>query len=114
MTSRHDDPFPIEAVRDLLGVVRAMYAAAKSAGAGRNELARIARVGSELGKALELAAQTRPGSIGHATAWKRAEDATRRVGDLVDGVTPAEPIIVAARARVSAARTVLRKKTMER
>jgi hypothetical protein len=108
------DPFPFEAVRDLLGVVRAMYAAAKTAGGGRSELARIARVGTDLAGALDLAAETRPGTLGHAAAWRRAEEATRRVGDLVDALTPAEPLVVAARARVSGARTALRKKTPER
>jgi len=112
--SRRDDPFPFEAVRDLLGVVRAMYGAAKSARAGRAELARIARVGADLHRAMDLAADTRPGTVGHAAAWKRAEDATRRVGDLVDALTPAEPLVVAARARVSGTKVALRGKTPER
>jgi hypothetical protein len=108
------DAFPFEAVRDLLGVVRAMYAAAKSAGAGRAELTRIAKIGGELSQAIDLAADTRPGTIGHAAAWRRAEEATRRVADLVDSLTPAEPMVSAARARVSGTRVTLRRRLPER
>ncbi len=115
MLSPRADPFPHEAVRDLLGVVRAMYAAAKSAGAGRLELARIARVGTELSRAIDLAADARPGTLAFAAAWKRAEEGTRRVADLVDALTPAEPLVIAARERVSAAAArVPRRKRDER
>jgi hypothetical protein len=108
------DRFPHEAVRDLLGLVRAIYAAAKTANAGRQELARIAKVGAELSGALELAEKTTPGTIGHDAAYRRAEAATLRVGELVDAITPAAPLIVAAQARVSGARIALRKKAPER
>jgi hypothetical protein len=114
MLSRRDTSFPFEAVRDLLGVVRAMYAAAKESGAGRSQLAKISAVGRELSKALDIAASTREGTIGHAAAWKRAEEATRRVGDLVDALTPAEPLVVAARGRVTGARRALGRKQHER
>jgi hypothetical protein len=36
------------------------------------------------------------------------------VGDLVDALTRAEPLVDAARTRVTGVRTVLRKKAMER
>ncbi|HVY49432.1 MAG TPA: hypothetical protein VHB21_26250 [Minicystis sp.] len=107
-------PFPAEAVRDLLGLVRAMYAAAKAAGAPSAELRRVERIGASLHKALELAATTTPGSLGHAAAWRRAEEATEAVGDLVDALTPAAPIVTAARLRVSGARVALRTKPPER
>ena len=71
--------FPADAVRDLLGIVRAMYAAAVAAGAQPAELRKIARV-----------------------------------GDLVDALTPAEPLVNAARLRVSGARVALRTKCPER
>jgi hypothetical protein len=109
-----DDPFPYEAVRDLLGVVRALYAAAKAAEAGAAELARISRVGSDLRRALELARSSRPGTLGHRAATQRAADATLRVGDLVDGLTPAEPLVAAARGRVSGTRRAPRKKVPDR
>ncbi len=91
-----------------------MYAAAKAAELSPNELRRIARVGSDLTAALELAATTSPGSLGYNSAWRRAEAATERLGELVDALTPAEPIVTAARLRVSGARVALRKKRPER
>ncbi len=114
MLPRRDEPFPLEAVRDLLGVVRSIYAAAKQRGAPRAELLRISRIGRELGDAIDLAVSTRPGTVGHRAAWQHAEEATRRVGDLVDALTPAEPLIVAARGRVSGARVALKKPRQER
>ena len=99
--SGREEPFPAAAVRDLIGIVRAMYAAAKLAGAGRNELLRIERVGRDLSAALMLAQASSPGTIGYSAAWKRAEDGALRAGDLVDALTPAEPLVHAARARIA-------------
>jgi hypothetical protein len=106
--------FPAEAVSDLRGIVRAMYAAANAAGASPNELRRLANIGADLNAALELAASTSPGSLGYNTAWRKAEAATERLGELVNALTPAEPIVTAARLRVSGARVALRKKCPER
>jgi len=111
---RREGPFPFEAVRDLLGVVRAMYAAAKASGASRSELAKIARAGRDLSDAIELAVSTRPDTVGYRAAWQKAEDATRRVGDFVDALTPAEPLVVAARGRVTGAQSARRRARPER
>lgn len=97
-----------------MGVVRALYAAAKANNAGRPELARIAQVGRDLHAAIDLAAGAREGAGERAVAWKRAEEATLRAGDLVDALTPAEPLVHAARARVSGTRTFTRKKSPDR
>jgi hypothetical protein len=106
--------FPTEAVRDLLGIVRALYAAAKEADAGSERLRKIARVGEDLRRALDLASGARPGTLGHSAAWRRAERATKEVADLVDALTPAEPLVRAARERVAGASVALRKKRPER
>jgi hypothetical protein len=102
--------FPFDAVRDLLGVVRAIYAAAKERGGGRTELSRIARVGQELGRALDLAGAARQGAAGQEAAWRCVEGAMLEVSDLVDPLTPAAPIVRAARTRVASPRVALRKK----
>jgi hypothetical protein len=91
-----------------------MYAAAKAQGLSPNELRKISRVGTDLNAALDLAATSSPGTLGYNTAWRRAESATERLGELVNALTPAEPIITAARLRVSGARVALRKKCPER
>jgi hypothetical protein len=112
--SGREEPFPATAVRDLIGIVRAMYVAAKQAGAGKNELLRIERVGRDLGAALELAQRSSPGTIGYSAAWKRAEDAALRAGDLVDALTPAEPLVHAARARIAGSIPLKKSKASDR
>jgi hypothetical protein len=109
-----NEPFPLEAVRDLLGVVRAIYAAAKQRGASRVELGRIARVGKQLSDAIDLAVTTRPDTVGHRAAWQHAEEATNHVMDLVDALTPAEPLLIAAKSRVTGTSAALKKRREER
>lgn len=38
--------------------------------------------------------------MGHRAAWEQADEGARRVADLVDTLTPAEPIVNAAMGRV--------------
>jgi hypothetical protein len=98
--SRRDDPFPLEAVRDLLGLMRSLYAAQKEAGASPADLEALARAGKDLQEALSLAASSRPGTLGYAAAWKRAEDATARAGGLVEEAMSAQPVVKAAVGRI--------------
>jgi hypothetical protein len=100
MLTLRTDPFPFEEVRDLLGIVRAMYAAAKGRNAGARHLGAIRHVGVELRAAVDLALEHEPGTMGHAAAWRRAERATRALGELVDCTTPLEPTIEAAVRRI--------------
>lgn len=100
MLAPRQAPFPFEAVRDLLGILRAMYAAAKDQGAGRRRLLAIQAIGRELRAAVDLALEHEPGTLGHAAAWQRAERATSALGDLVDCTTPLEPTLAAAAERV--------------
>jgi len=100
MISIRAQAFPFEAVRDLLGVVRALYTSAKARGAGRRDLARIERAGVLLREALSLAVQHEPGTLAHGSAWKKAEEAIEMVGTMVDALTPARPIVEAAAQRV--------------
>ena len=115
---RHDT-FPFEAVRDLIGILRAMYSAARARGAGPRQLAAIGAIGSELRHAVELALEHEPGTLGHAAAWQRAEHATGRLADLVDCTTPLEPTLDAAARRIrelspSAARESARRARIRR
>ena len=47
--------------------------------------------------AVDLALEHEPGTLGHAAAWRRAEDATRELGQAVDCIMPLEPVLDAAR-----------------
>lgn len=99
MLTVRDNAFPFEAVRDLLGVVRAMYAWARSSRRAA-DMARLVRIGRALRQALALAIEHQPGTLGHAAAWQKAETAVEQLGQLVDALTPARPIIEAAAKRV--------------
>ncbi|MFZ5894740.1 MAG: hypothetical protein ACOY0T_26995 [Myxococcota bacterium] len=91
-----DAPLPIEALRDLLGIVRALFAAWTRAKAGPIELEELAHIGRELRAALDLARKTEPGTLGHRAAWSRAEEATRLLGHLVGKLEPLHPVLEAA------------------
>lgn len=100
MPPRADAQIPLEALRDLVGVCRALYAAWKSSGMGPVELEELAGIGRDLCAALELAQKTRPDTVGHRAAWSRAELATQRLGHLVSLLEPLRPTIAAASQRV--------------
>lgn len=99
-------PLPIETVRDLLGIVRALYAVwHEERPVSSEHIARLARVGRDLRDALELAQKAGPGTIGNAAAWTKAERATEELGRLVDGFVPLRPAIqVTARRLLSKSR----------
>jgi len=98
LTIRHE-PFPFEAVRDLIGILRALYAAERR-GSRARRARDIARVGRELRAAVDLALEHEPGTLGHAAAWARAERATAALADLVDSTTALSPLLAAAARRV--------------
>jgi len=100
--TRARESFPFEAARDLLGILRALYAADKARGAGQRRLRRIREVALELRRAMDLAADHDAGTPAHRAAIRDAERATRRLADLVDVTTPLEPMLLAAGERVRA------------
>jgi hypothetical protein len=95
-----DDPLPVEAVRDLLGITRAAYRAERSAGAAPERLATLAEIGEHFRVALDLASRTEPGSLGMCAAWKRAQKATEALCALIGEGTLAAPLVRAAAERV--------------
>jgi hypothetical protein len=90
---------PVEAVRDLLGIARALYAAAKAEDAGRRHLEEIATAGRELRRALDLAERTPPGSMGHRAAWTWASRGYERLVAQLSLTTALLPVVEAAAAR---------------
>jgi hypothetical protein len=95
-----EGPIPIRALRDLLGLVRVMYADWSTSGAGPIELEELRGIGESLHIALSLAAKTKPNTMGHRTAWARAEEATRQLGTLVSRHASLLSTVRAASARV--------------
>lgn len=98
MTRR--DHLPLEAVRDLLGIARAMYAARKREGVPLPVLAELADIGKKLKLALDLARRTEPDTVGHRAAWTHAETATSALMAMISVSTPAAPIVEAAAVRI--------------
>jgi hypothetical protein len=96
MLGRRDAPFPVEAVRDLLGLCRAIYRSERDAGAPQPRLDQIQRAGRMLNEAIDLYATAKPNTVGMRAAWARAEDGTRATCELVDLLTPAQPIVEAS------------------
>src|SRR5690606_9579101 len=101
MRALRDSPFPFETVRDLLGILRVMYAVTRQQDGGERSLQRIAQLGRELRVAIELAGRHPPGSLGFTAAWERAESAVQQLGNLVDCTTPLEPALKLAGERVT-------------
>jgi hypothetical protein len=94
------DPLPVEAVRDLLGIARALYAARKREFASKHDLDELAAIGKELSNALRLAKKSGPDTLGHRAAWLQAEDACSRLMRLISLETPAAIVIEAAVVRI--------------
>jgi hypothetical protein len=94
------DSFPFEAARDLLGILRALYAADKARGKGPRRLRQISDLALDLRRAMDLATEHGPGTTAHHDAIRDAERATRRLADLVDVTTPLEPTLLAAGERL--------------
>jgi hypothetical protein len=74
-------PFPHEAVRDLIGIARAMYLVEQD----KTRRAELAELGKQLRDATELARRAPPDSLGGKAAMKRAEEATDRLCAIVAG-----------------------------
>lgn len=91
MAIKPSERLPIEIVRDLLGIARALYAEAKDCSAGAPRLDELRHIGDELRAAIQLAERTAPGTMGHRAAWMRAEKAVERLGGMVNSVTPMRP-----------------------
>ncbi len=83
---------PLETLRDLLGIARALYAA-WSASEGPIEMEELRGIGAELRDAYRLAARSKPGTTAHRAAWVKAERATRQLGDLLGDFTTVKSLV---------------------
>ena len=94
------EPLPLDLVRDLLGIARALYVAWQEQGRTREELAELASIGRELRAALALASKALPGTLAHAAAWTKADRGTERLGRLISRDERAITLVAAARGRM--------------
>jgi len=94
-------PLPIGALRDLLGITRALYRTTLVEDPrDASRLRALADIGRTL-RAVLRAAHAQPGTIDHLNAWGAAERATRALGELVGESTPLAPVIAATARRIS-------------
>lgn len=104
MYSKRREPFPVEVVRDLLGIVRSLYAVALIDG-DETSMRTLRDVGASLNLALDMGQRCEPESIGHANAWGRAESAFETLSALPGVSRPASELLEVTKQRVSKART---------
>jgi hypothetical protein len=96
-----DAQIPIESLRDLLGLARAVYATLAGMGpAYSDQLFRLRGIGYQLTLALERASQGGPGTFPHRAAWLIAEKAVEDLGALVAEDLPAKALITASGERL--------------
>lgn len=95
-----EKPFPAALVRDLLGIVRAMYRAELSMPArDTRTLEALQQIGQELRMALDLG-RSQPGSMGYRAAWTWAEQATAKLGAVIADKQPLAPVVRATALRL--------------
>jgi hypothetical protein len=94
-------PLPVGAVRDLLGITRALYRATLAD--DPRDVARLQAL-EDIGRTLRAvlrAARSHPGTIPHVEAWTAAERATKAIGELVAESATLAPLIAATAKRIS-------------
>jgi hypothetical protein len=94
-------PLPVGAVRDLLGISRALYRATQAEDphdVGR--LQALEEIGSTLRTVLR-AAPAHPGTLDYFNAWAAAERAAEALGQFVGDAMPLGPVIAATARRLS-------------
>jgi hypothetical protein len=85
-------PFPVEAVRDLVGILRVMYAEeAQRRHHSKQKLERIAQAARELKLALGMAAPHDPGTAPYERAIGKAEGAVKTLELIFPGVLERMP-----------------------
>jgi hypothetical protein len=93
--------FPFEACRDLLGLLRAVFAAEQRRSfPNARKLRTIERLARDLQQAATLAATHDPGTAPYAKALGMADAVARRLGDVIEITDPVMPILEAAGKRV--------------
>lgn len=98
----NDGQLPVEVVRDLLGIARAMYAAFAEMGPEyKDHMFRLRGIGFQLQLALDKAAKGGPGTFAMRSAWLISEKAAADLGALVDKCMPAQLLIRATGERLA-------------
>jgi hypothetical protein len=93
-------PFPREAVRDLLGITRALYRSERAKPSpDPSRLARLEQIGRDYRQALDMGTRYEPDTLAGRAARIRAEGATEALGGLVSETAELVAPAVAAAAQ---------------
>lgn len=93
-------PLPVETVRDLLGIVRALYRAWAAEPARAEQRVELEAIGKELRLAIDLARRGGPGSLGNSASVARAERACVALGKLIGEEERLLPLVLGVGERV--------------
>lgn len=92
MTRHSNEPNPIETLRDLLGIARALYVE-WSPYAGPIEIDELMAVGSHLREAYQRLLRAHPGTAAYTSTLSKADQATHRLGILVSEHTSTRALV---------------------
>jgi len=96
---------PIETLRDLLGIARAVYVE-WAPSAGPIELDELRSLGADLRDAHQCVLRALPGSAAYTAAWAKADRATHRLGVLVGEHTSTKALVRAVGSRLGVKPTI--------
>jgi hypothetical protein len=95
-------PFPKEAVRDLLGITRALFRAERSKPTpDPSRLARLEEIGKQYRLAIDMGGKCGPDTIGNRAARSWAEKATLALGEYVAMSDLMAPAVAATAKKLS-------------
>ena len=100
------DPFHGEAARDLLGIVRVMYAVARREHQTANA-DRLREAGELLRLAVELS-ELPPGTMGHRAAWMHGDNAIKLLASTIELTAPLKQVVEIASDRLRTPSPTLR------
>jgi len=92
--------FPVQTVRDLIGIARLLYRTWRAANTGDPRLPTLVAIGKDLRTSLTIANVSEPGTRRHKQAWDLAEGATHRLSSMLDAYVAVKPLITSAFATV--------------
>ena len=100
MAVRYSEQMPVEALRDLIGIVRVLFAELTASKGDPIALQELVEIGKLLHGAIDDAIKTPAGSLGHRVGWDRAQQAVQRLSLLVVSDMALRPVVLRANERV--------------
>jgi hypothetical protein len=100
MPIRYSEEMPLGALRDLIGIVRALFATMTAEKGDPVQLQELVEIGKLLRSAYDDARTMPAGSLGHRSGWDKAQGAIQRLSLLLVDAMPLRPVALKAGERV--------------